>query len=160
MTSRKPLVIIGGVVSQIGSGDTLDANIIEQELITLTNDEAGPVVIGSPVYMDAANGAKKAQANASGTVGVIALVKDTSISAGQPGAFLSSGVLTATTAQWNTATGGASGLDFGAVYYLDPAAAGKLTKTAPTTVGQFVVSVGTALSTTEMKVDIQPAIAL
>lgn len=57
-------------------------------------------------------------------------------------------------------TGDAGGLAFGAVYYLDPTIAGRLTDTAPTSSGQYVVRVGTAKSTTELMVDIEARILL
>ena len=37
---RKPLVIVAGQIQQISASDTLDAHIVEQEVISLTNDEA------------------------------------------------------------------------------------------------------------------------
>jgi len=158
MALRKPLVIANGQIEQLQSGDTLD---IQAEAIQLTNDEASAVVIGAPVYSDANSGFKKAQANAAGTQGVIGLVAQApNIAAGASGAVCLDGILSATTAQWDAVTGDTGGLVFNAKYYLDPATAGKLTQTAPTTTGQYVREVGRALSTTELKVDIQPSILL
>jgi hypothetical protein len=45
-------------------------------------------------------------------------------------------------------------------YWLDAATAGKLSPTAPTVVGQYIVEVGIALSTTELKINIQRDILL
>ena len=53
-----------------------------------------------------------------------------------------------------------AGLTAGADYFLDPATAGKLTTTPPSTVGQFNVYVGRAKSSTDMHLDIRFAIAL
>ena len=74
MALRKPLVIANGQVEQLQAGDTLDAPQSGGDQIVLTNDEATPVVIGAPVYMDANDGFKKAEANAAGTKNVVGLV--------------------------------------------------------------------------------------
>lgn len=161
MALRKPLVIVAGQVEQLQAGDTLDAPQGGGDQIVLTNDEVGAVVIGTPVYMDAADGFKKAQANAAGTKNVIGLVAATSIAPAASGAVTTDGVLTATTTQWDAVvTGGAGGLLFNTKYFLDPTTAGKLTTTAPTTVGQYVVEIGIALSTTELLVRPQRDIQL
>jgi hypothetical protein len=68
--------------------------------------------------------------------------------------------LTATTGQWDAVTGGSGGLVANTVYYLDAATAGKLTATAPTTAGQYVVEVGMALSTTELLIKTRTPILL
>jgi len=157
---RKPLVIISGQVQQLPSGDTLDASTAEVDVVTLTNGNASPIVIGSPVYSDAAGSVDLAQANASGTVEVLGFVKDTSISASASGSIQTDGILAATTGQWDIVTGDTGGLVAGTVYYLDPTTAGKLTATAPTTTSQYVVRVGKAISTTEMEISIEPPILL
>jgi hypothetical protein len=74
MALRKPVVVVNGQLQQLQAGDTLDAPQSGGDQIILTNDEASPVVIGAPVYMDAVSGFKKAQANAAGTKNVIGLV--------------------------------------------------------------------------------------
>jgi len=157
---RKPLVIISGQVQQLSSGDTLDASAAEVDVVVLTNGNASAIVIGSPVYSDAAGSVDLAQADASGTVEVLGFVKDTSISASASGSIQTDGILAATTAQWDIVTGDTGGLDAGAVYYLDPTTAGKLTATAPTTTSQYVVRVGKAISTTEMEISIEAPILL
>jgi hypothetical protein len=156
MAARSPIVIIAGQPQQLPSGDTLSVPQTGGDVAVLTNDEATPVVIGAPVYLDAVDGFKKAQANASGTRRVIGLVsKDPSIANGTTGTVTIGGVITATTAQWDAVAGTTGGLAFGVPYFLDPATAGKLTSTAPTTVGQYVVEVGVGVSTTELNVRIQ-----
>lgn len=161
MSLRKPLVIVAGQIEQIQSGDTLDAIVAEQEAVTLTNDESSvALVIGMAVYIDAASGCKRAEANAAATAKVIGLVKDVSITAAQPGSINTSGVIVATTTQWDAVAGTTGGLVPGTVYYLSDAAPGSLTATAPTTVGSLVVPVGIGISTTEMKIEIKPSILL
>lgn len=158
MAIKLPLVITNGQVQQLQSGDTLDTR---SEQFQLINDEATPVVIGSAVYSDANGGFKKAQANAAATSKVVGLVAQSpSIANGVAGAVNLDGIQTATTVQWDAVTGQSGGLTFNAYYYLDPTTAGKITTTAPTTVGQLIVQIGQALSATDMKINIQQSVLL
>ena len=158
MAIKLPLVITNGQVQQLQSGDSIDTRA---EQFQLVNDEATPVVIGAPVYSDAAGGFKKAQANASATSKVVGMVAQSpSIANGVSGAVTLDGMLTATTTQWDAVAGTSGGLAFGAYYYLDPANPGKITASAPTTVGQYVVQIGQALSTTDFKINIQQSVLL
>lgn len=159
MAIKLPLVLTAGQIQQLQAGDSLDTRA---EQFQLLNDEATPVVIGAPVYADAAGGFKKARANAVATVRVIGLVgQSPSIANGVSGAVTIDGILTATTAEWDAViTGAAGGVVFNQRYWLDPATAGKLTTTAPTTVGQYVVPIGLGLSTTDLKIEIDESILL
>jgi len=158
MAIKLPLVINNGQIEQLQAGDTID---IRQEQFQLVNDEATAVVICAPVYSDAPGGFKKAQANAATTSKCIGLVGQApSIANGVAGAITLDGVLTATTTQWDAVTGQTGGLTFNTIYYLDPATAGKLTTTPPTTVGQFVVPIGRAFSTTDFKIQIEQSVLL
>jgi hypothetical protein len=160
MTLRKPLVVIGGQVQQIPTGDTLDAVVSEKGVFSATNGEATALVICSPVYVSAVNTVKKAMANAAGTAGVIGLSATVSAAAGASASVQSDGILTATTTQWDAVAGTTGGLAFGTIYYLDAATAGKITATAPSTVGQYVQPIGRALSTTDLEITIGPSILL
>lgn len=160
MSLRKPLVIVNGRVRQIAAGDTLDAQVIEVDVVNQTNNNAASVVIGTPVYNDGSGTVDLAQADASATVEVLGLVKDASIAAAASGAVQTDGVLAATTGQWDTITGDVGGLTAGSVYYLDSDTAGKLTKTAPTATGDFVVRMGKAISDTELEITILQPIEL
>jgi len=153
MSLRKPLVIVDGIIQQIQSGDTLDAVITEVDIITAENAETSAIPKGTPVYVFADGQVKKAQANTSGTVEIVGLVYPTSISPSETGWIITDGVLEALTAEWDAITGDR-------IYYLDPDAAGMLTTTAPTTVGNYVVRVGKALSTTELEITISQPILL
>jgi hypothetical protein len=126
----------------------------------MTNDNAGSIVICQPVYTKVNGNVDLARANASGTTEVLGLVHDTSIAASASGNILVDGVLTATTGQWDAVTGDSGGLTPGSIYYLSAATAGNLTKTAPTTVGQYVVRVGRAISATKMDLMIMAPILL
>lgn len=64
-------------------------------------------------------------------------------------------------ADWSAFTDeGNAGLSEGNFYYVSPSNAGKITASAPTTVGQYVVQVGYAQSSTQLNLLIQPPIKL
>jgi len=160
MALKKPLVISSGQVQQLQSGDTLDAPMTAVDIVVATNSNAGAIVIGSPVYPDGNDSVDLGKADASGTVELLGLVRDTTIGIAGSGEIQTDGVLAATTGQWDAVTGDSGGLTAGTVYYLDPSTAGMLTDTAPSTAGQFVVRVGLATSTTEMEIGVEPPIKL
>jgi hypothetical protein len=112
------------------------------------------------VYASGADAVKRAQANAKSTGKVAGLVYDTSIAAGASGNIAQSGVMVGTTAQWDAVAGTTGGLVFNTYYFLDPATAGKITATPPTTTGQVNVLIGLALSTTELELELSPPILL
>lgn len=154
MPVKLPLALYNGVPKQLQAGDSISVPISGVIEIVQTNDESGSIVIGTPVYNDAADGVKKAKADAIGTTKVLGLVSDTSIAASASGNIATSGILTATTGQWDAAFGTSGGLAFGTVYYLSATTAGLGTVTAPTTVGQYDIALGIAISTTEFKINI------
>jgi hypothetical protein len=158
MSLRKILSWIPPRFSQLGSADTVLA--YGANMASLNNSNVGSIVIGTPVYSPSAGNFDKAEANAGTTVEVIGLAADTSISASTSGNIQTSGVVTATTGQWDAVAGTSGGLTAGTVYYLDPATAGKLTSTAPSTPGQYLVRVGKALSTTQLELAISQPILL
>jgi len=156
MALRKGLVWSGGYTRQLQAGDIWD-HLATSKI----NDNAGAAVICSVVYPKTTSGHfDLARADAAGTASVFGLVFDTSIASAGTGIVQVAGRFEATTGQWDVVTGQSGGLTSGSVYYLDPATAGKLTTTKPTTPGQFVVQVGIALSTTELAILLQPPIAL
>ena len=156
MAQKKPLVLNSGQIEQLQSTDYIANNDIPQ----LTNGNAGSIVICTAVYASGANTVDKAKANAVGTTNVIGLVYDATIVAAASGGVLMDGILSATTGQWDAVAGTTGGLTRDTIYFLSSATAGLLTATAPTSVGEFVVSVGIAISTTELKIEIQPRIKL
>jgi hypothetical protein len=161
MAARIPLVINNGLIQQLQSGDTILAPASTASIRSLTNGEASAaIVIGTPVYMSGADSMKRAQANATSTSKVIGLGYDTTTASAAAGNVCVNGTLVATTVQWDAVAGTTGGLTFNSTYYLDPATVGKITGTAPTTVGQTVVAIGTALSSTELEIAIQPYILL
>jgi len=156
MAIKKPLVLTNGQIEQLQSTDS----ITQTELIQLTNNNASPIVIGTPVYAVGNDQVDKAKADAVGTTNVIGLVGDSSISASASGGFVLGGILTATTTQWDAVAGTTGGLTKDVIYYLSASTAGQLTSTAPSAAGQFVVQIGIAISTTELKIEVQPRIKL
>jgi len=155
MAQRKPLVWgTDGRPEELPSADSLDAAVNSKDVVTLTNANAGSIVIGAPVYQTATSGqVDKARANATGTKSVIGLVADASIGASSSGQIQTDGILTATTTQWDAITGQTGGLTPGTEYWLDAATAGQLTTSVPGS-GNFLVRVGTALTATDMEISI------
>lgn len=122
------------------------------------NGEASAIAIGRAVYVSASGQVKLAVANATGTKDVIGIVADTSISSGAEGKIATSGIVEATTTQWDAVTGQSGGLSFGGKYFLSNTIPGGLTTTIPTS--GYVNKVGIALSSTRLKLDIGPVIKL
>src|SRR5205823_113544 len=132
MTLRTPIVLVSGVFQQLQAGDTLNAPQ-SGESIAQTNDESGSIVIGTPVYSDANDGVKKAKADASATKDVLGLVTNVTVSAAASATIQTSGLMSATTGQWDTAFGTSGGLTKGTRYFLSATTGGTGTATAPTT---------------------------
>lgn len=162
MANRKPLVVgADGRPQQLQAGDTLQATVTGGEQQNLTNNNVGAIVVGTPVYIIGNDACDKAQANAAGTKEVEGLVAQApSIAAAGTGPVQVSGVMSLTTAQWDAVAGSVGGLTANVIYFLDPATAGKITAVVPTTVGQYIVEIGRALSTTELDVRIRAPVLL
>jgi hypothetical protein len=156
MAVKKPLVITGGQIEQLQSGDTIEHPGVFQR----QNNNAGTVTIGQAVYVDGAGTVDLAQADAAGTKDVLGLVADVTIVAAASGGIQTDGVLAATTGQWDAVTGQVGGLTAGSKYYLDAATAGSLTATPPSGAGEFVAPIGIAMSTTEMEITILVTVKL
>ena len=160
MATRTPLVIVAGQIQQLQSGDTLSASVAAQDALTLTNGEASTaMIVGNAVYVSGADTVKLAKANAMSTAAVIGLA-NAAIATSATGQIILGGVIALTTAQWDAVAGTSGGLSAGAVYYLDPSNFGKITATAPSTVGQVVTAVGVGISTTELQIDATKPILL
>lgn len=163
MTARLPLVIgADGLIQQLQPGDSVNVTVTPQTVRPVTNAESSAaIVIGAPVYASAAgDNVKRGQANAKSTSQLVGLGYDTTIAAAAIGNIISAGILIATTAQWDAVAGTTGGLVFATPYFLDAATPGKITATAPTTIGQTNTRVGIALSATELEVIIVAPILL
>lgn len=128
--------------------------------IEMTNDNAGTIVIGTPVYVKSNGNVDLAKADMAETTELFGLVAATSIASLTFGNIQIAGILEATTGQWDAVTGDTGGLAANAIYYLDKNTGGRLTTTAPTTADEYVVQVGQALSTTKMNIRITTPILL
>lgn len=150
MAVKKPLVMgSDGRPQQLQSGDSITA--IETGQLSLVADSA--LVPGNAIYSSAAGHVDLAKADATGTSKVRGLSLET-ISSTASGQIQTNGVVTLTTGEWDTVAGTTGGLTYNTTYFLSPGTAGLLTATCPTTVGQLVIIVGVALSTTEL--DLKP----
>jgi len=150
MAAQKPLVIISGQIQQLPSGDTLSAAASEVDVVSLT--AAATVVALCPVYISAANTFNKAAANASGTAKPIGFAVD-AISSAASGFIQTDGIIAGTTGEWDAVAGTTGGLTAGTTYFLS-GTAGLITATAPSASGNYVVKVGTAISTIELEISI------
>jgi hypothetical protein len=146
MASRKPLVLNGGAIEQLQSGDTLDAATTGKDVVNLTASAA--LAVGDAVYISAAGTVAKAQANAVATARVIGFAAE-SIGASASGPIQTDGILP-----------GMTGLTAGATYYLSDATPGLVSSTPPSGAGKYVVCVGTAISETELEISIREPIKL
>lgn len=161
MATQIPIVLVNGEFQRLQAGDDILVPVSGAIEISLTNDEVSPVVIGAPVYSDAAGGFKKAKADASGTSNCIGLVnKSPSITNGVAGPVAVEGIVVLTTGQWDAVAGTTGGLTFNTRYYISQTTSGTLTATPPSTAGQYVQCVGIALSTTTLKLEIGERILL
>jgi hypothetical protein len=112
------------------------------------------------VFSFGSGSCKRAKADALGTVTVIGLA---AVGDNPPGSLMGvvvDGPVTASTSAWDAVTGLSGGLTAGAVYYLSSVTTGWLTTSVPSTLGQFIVRIGVALSSTTMLIQIQPPIQL
>ena len=107
MALRSILSWISPFLTQVGASDTVlayGANMTKQN-----NANASPIVIGSAVYAPSAGNVNLARANAIGTSDVVGLVADASITNGTTGNIQTTGIITATTTQWDAVVTGESG---------------------------------------------------
>jgi hypothetical protein len=156
MSVKKPLVITNGRVEQLQAGDRIDLG----NTVTKNNIDVGPVVVGQPMIVTGAD-AKTAHAGNISRINVAGLVMEDAIPGTQV-SLMAVGIMTASAAQWEVVTGNAAGLVTGKSYYLvaDAPFPGKLQEAAPTLDGQFIVHVGIALSSTQMKIQIERPVLL
>lgn len=123
-------------------------------VVQAANSSASPIVQGAPVYISGSGAVAPARANALGTSGVLGIANSL-VAPSATGGVVVTGPLVLTTAQWDAVvTGQIGGLSVGTLYFLDPATAGKLTATAPSTRGQVVTIIGRAMSPTTLIITI------
>jgi len=114
------------------------------------------IIIGNPLYLTGAGHVNSARANAAGTTQVVGLsITDTSPTFTCN--YLTEGRIERS--DWTDITGVAT-LSAGVTYFLDPSIAGRITSTAPTAAGQYVVRIGRAVNTTTLDIEIELPILL
>jgi len=154
MPNKKPLVIYTGQYAQIQAGDVVDAPINGSIQLGLTNGESVAVVAGAPVYVSSPGSFMRACANAAATTKSIGLVATASIAPAGSGDVALDGALVLTTAQWDAVTGQVGGLIAGSRYFLDASAPGRLTPDAPSSEGDYIALIGTAVDVATMSISI------
>lgn len=158
MPQRKPLVVgSDGLRQVLQTGDY----IISTEYPQLINGNGSSAVIGTPVYASAADTFNLAKADAGGTADVIGLVAETTVASAATGGIITDGVLAfATTTQVDAIAGTTGGFTVGTHFFLSAAVAGKITSTPPTVAGQYNVYIGIAISTVELRLNIDTKMKL
>jgi len=111
---------------------------------------------GQPVYITGAGSVDLAKADSQLTTEVVGFVQVDCLS-GETCQYLTEGMVERL--DWTTIAGTLE-LSPGATYFLDSATAGRITTTAPTTVGQFVVRVGRAVNVRTLDIEIELPILL
>ena len=137
------VILQGGIAEPPPPDPTVD-----ELTVTLTNGDAVSHTLGKIVYISAANTAKLAKADASGTKGAVAFAT-TTIAPAATGTYQLAGIMS-----------GLSGLTAGAVYYLSVSVSGGMTSVAPTAYDDYVVRLGIAISTTDFLIQIERPILL
>lgn len=160
--AKRPVVLgAGGLLQLLQPGDNLACPISGFPVRQVTNGESSAALtICTPVYAVASDTVRRAQANAFSTSIVVGLWFDASTAAAALGYVQEGEVFAATTAQWDAVAGTSGGLVFNQPYFLSAAEPGLLTATPPTTVGQSNVLIGFGLSSTELRLVLNPPILL
>jgi hypothetical protein len=149
-------LLTGGIYHQEIGVWVLLNNEGQQEIPSYSAQADSNMNAGQPVYLKSNGHIDLARANAIGTSIVVGLLLSDVLST-FAGAYIKDGSLYLV--DW-TAVIGVASLALGATYYLDPDLAGCLTAIAPTSTGKFVCSVGQAVSTKTLAIEIQPKILL
>jgi hypothetical protein len=139
-----PLSVIQALIGGGGSGGDV-----------YTRASAEPIGQGQVLTSNISGNIVRAQANSVSNAKIIGLAK-TSATSGLPVQIVAD-YLTLT--DWTAATGSVS-LSPRADYFLDPLNAGMLSVVVPTTVGQCVVFLGTAIDTTTLAIELSEPILL
>lgn len=127
-------------------------------LVSYTLQSDANVAPGMALYIANSGNVDRARANAASTSIVAGLSLTTTILNGGC-QYKMEGLLELI--DWTNATeNGASTLSAGSFYYVSSTDPGKITTTAPSGAGNFVVQVGFAQSTTKLNLQIQPSIKL
>lgn len=135
----KKVLVLGsqGQIQQLQTGDSVPVT----PQFEAENGDGTSHVPGTVVYIFAGTTVKAAIANSYVTVRAAAISTGT-IAAGAVGLY-----------QYDGLTGGYAGLTPGSTYFLSVSSAGAVTPTPPTGVGEWIMQVGVAYSTTELDIE-------
>jgi hypothetical protein len=159
LTTTKPTgngVQVGRAVTttkfDIETNDFHDiATPVDPSSYTVTANET--VAVGQPIYISASDTVNLADASLSSTANVLGLVS-VGASASNTATVLSEGSVNQ--ADWTSVTG-TTNLTPGSVYYLS-GTTGKMTTTKPTSGGDIIIQLGTAVSTTKFNIEVQEVV--
>ena len=136
--------------------NTITATVIGIDSISRVSNEAVDLTRGTAVCM--VGGMLRRARAISGFKDCVGLLDEDVLVIGNTGKVQTDGVFTTTTLMWDAATGMVGGLVPQTTYYLSDA--GKITPYASTTSGNYVAPVGYALSSTSMRIELNPTILL
>jgi hypothetical protein len=139
-----------GPGGSVGPADEVEAQAFAGEILT----------IGSPVCISSTRTMIKAFAADTSRILVAGFWEEPVSEIGRIGHYVSAGTLSASIYQWAPICGQNGGLTPGSLYFLDPSAPGRITTSAPSASGLFVVELGLAISSTDLEISIQPPIML
>jgi hypothetical protein len=127
------------------------------EAIGYQTAEAGSTIkVGNPLYIAGDGRVYLAQANTAGQSQAVCLSLS-DVVPGQACTYITEGYVERL--DW-TEIAGTVNLTMGATYFLNPSLAGRITSTAPSTVGQYVVRIGRAINATTLDIEIELPILL
>ncbi len=148
-------LVVGTNTSNISTNTSNISDLVDQITVELTNSDSVTITIGTPVY--SSSGFKRAKADSSSTTKVIGLAFEDTSAAGS-GRIQVTGVVTATTGEWDVVTGDSGGLTPNTLYYLSETTSGKLKTIAPTT--GYIAPIGIAISTIQLRIEILNTVLL
>lgn len=155
MPQKKPIILDSdGRLKELGVGDTISGAVASAS-VTATNDNAGSITLGQPVYVSGSDSVDLARANSDSTSKFLGLVASSSVSSGSPAVIQIDGILVGTVDQWDVVLGqtGSIGLTPGEEYILDPDNPGQLvSRNFVIDAGEWVKPVGVAVSSTDFKI--------
>ena len=152
------LVEVNQSITTVEIADTGQVGPRGEGLVSYTLEAADNINPGLALYITSSGKVTKALANAASTSFVAGLSLVT-INQGGACQYRMEGLVELT--DWTDATeNSASILSAGSFYYVSSTDPGKITNTAPSGAGNFVVQVGFAQSTTKLNLQIQPPIKL
>jgi len=126
--------------------------------VSLINSTGGNVLAGSAIYCSSDGAYGFANASAASSASCIGLTM-TGSTVGATTLVQAGGVVTLSAASWDAVAGTTGGLIFNHLYFLS-LVNGQITDVPPVAVGQFVVFLGIGISTTQLRLIVQPPIGL